>query len=190
MSDHRRTVSRKAFVLPGWVLVGVGLVAAAAAGWLVWIGVAAATGDDDPSAAPTAAATSASPEPSPEPSESEPTPTPTQTTEPEPEPTEPEPTESSEPAVDRSSIAVSVLNASRTSGLAATVGQRVQAAGWSVGAVGNWRGYVPQNSVYYPAGFEQQARQLAADLGIASVAPLQNGMTSSRLTVLVIGPVG
>lgn len=189
MSDHRRTVSRKAFVMPGWALLGVGLVALVAAGWLVWIGVDAATGSGDatPSAAPSAVATT--PTPSPEPSD-EPTPTPTRTTEPSPEPTEPEPTETTEPAVDRTSIAVSVLNASRSQGLAATVGQRVQAAGWSVGAVGNWRGYVGQNTVHYPAGFEVQARQLADDLGIAAVAPLQNGMSGSRLTVLLIGPAG
>ncbi len=186
MSDHRRTVSRKAYVLPGWGLLLVLLLVVGGAGWLGWLVV---SGDDDgaaPTAAPTASATaeptpdtSASPTPS---ASAEPTPSATEPTPTEPTPTEPEPTA----GADRSAIGVSVLNASRTGGLAATVSQQVEAAGWTVGAVGNWRGSVAENSVHYPQGREAEARLLAEDLGIAAVAPVQNGMTTERLTVLLV----
>ncbi|RYY42692.1 MAG: LytR family transcriptional regulator [Actinomycetales bacterium] len=108
---------------------------------------------------------------------------------PEPEPTETSEPEPTEPAVDRSSIQVSVLNASRTQGLARTVGQRVTAEGWTVGAVGNWRGYSAANTVHYPQGREAEARQLADDLGIQAVAPIVNGMSGQRLTIVLVGPV-
>lgn len=181
MSDHRRTVTRKALVLPGWVMLLVAALVLAGTGWLGWLVV---TGDDDaaPAASPSPTATATS-EPAPTPT---PTPTPTQTT-PSPEPTETE--ETAEPEVDRSSIAVSVLNASRTTGLARTASQRVQAAGWTVGAVGNWRGYVPATTVFHPAGREAEARQLAEDLGVTAVSPAQSGMSAQRLTVVLVGPL-
>lgn len=188
MSDHRRTVTRRALVLPTWALLAVGGVVVLAGAWLAWLVV---TGPDD-DGAPVASASSS-------PAASEPSatssPEPTGTTEPEPSETpEPEPTETSEPeptepAVDRSSIQVSVLNASRTQGLARTVGQRVTAEGWTVGAVGNWRGYSAANTVHYPQGREAQARQLADDLGIQAVAPIVNGMSGQRLTIVLVGPV-
>lgn len=185
MSDHRRTVTRRAFVLPAWALVCSGVLVLVAAGWLAVLLVGGP--DDSPTAAPAPASaapttpspTTSSPEPSPSPEPSE-----------EPEPTEEPSEEPSEDAgVDRSSIAVSVLNATRTPGLARTVGQQVTAAGWTVGAVGNWRGYSAANTVHYPQGREAEARQLADDLGIQAVAPAVNGMSGSRLTIVLVGPV-
>lgn len=187
MSDHRRTVTRRALVLPTWALLAVGAVVVLAAAWLAWL-LVTGPGKDAPVAS--ASSSPAASEPS-----ATPTPEPSETTEPEPSGTpEPEPTETSEPeptepAVDRSSIQVSVLNASRTPGLARTVGQRVTAEGWTVGAVGNWRGYSAANTVHYPQGREVEARQLADDLGIQAVAPLANGMSGQRLTIVLVGPV-
>lgn len=184
MSDHRRTVTRRALVLPTWALLAVGGVVVLAGAWLAWL-LVTGPGDDAPVAS--ASSSPAASEPS-----ATPTPEPTETTEPEPSETpEPEPTETSEPepAVDRSSIQVSVLNASRTQGLARTVGQRVTAEGWTVGAVGNWRGYAAANTVHYPQGREAEARQLADDLGIQAVDPIVNGMSGQRLTIVLVGPV-
>lgn len=170
-------------MLPAWALVSSGVLVLLAAAWLAVLVVG---GDDEPataaSSAPasTAPATTAAPtesvEPTPEP---DPSPSPEPSDEPEPEPSGP----------DRSAVAVSVLNASRTQGLAATVGQRVTAAGWTVGAVGNWQGYSAANTVHYPQGREAEARLLADDLGIAAVAPSLNGMSGTRLTIVLIGPV-
>jgi pyruvate/2-oxoglutarate dehydrogenase complex dihydrolipoamide acyltransferase (E2) component len=183
VSDHRRTVTRRALVLPTWALLAVGGVVVLAGAWLAWLLVTGPDGDDAPVAS--ASSSPAATEPS-----ATPTPEPTETTEPEPSETpEPEPTETSEPAVDRASIQVSVLNASRTQGLARTVGQRVTAEGWTVGAVGNWRGYSAANTVHYPQGREAEARQLADDLGIQAVAPIVNGMSGQRLTIVLVGPV-
>lgn len=188
MSDHRRTVTRRALVLPTWALLAVGAVVVLAGAWLAWLVVTGPDGDGTPvaSASSSPAASESSATPTPEPTETT-EPEPTETPEPEPtETTEPEPTE---PAVDRASIQVSVLNASRTQGLARTVGQRVTAEGWTVAAVGNWRGYSAANTVHYPQGREAQARQLADDLGIQAVAPLANGMSGQRLTIVLVGPV-
>lgn len=191
MSDHRRTVTRRALVLPTWALLAVGAVVVLAGAWLAWLLVTGPDGDGSPVA-------SASSSPTPTEQTSTPSPEPTASAEPtespepdstEPEPTEPEPTETTEPPVDRSSIQVSVLNASRTQGLARTVGQRVTAEGWTVGAVGNWRGYSAANTVHYPQGREAQARQLADDLGIQAVSPTVNGMSAQRLTIVLVGPV-
>ncbi|KQP84238.1 LytR C-terminal domain-containing protein [Aeromicrobium sp. Leaf291] len=181
MSDHRRTVTRRALVLPTWALLAVGGVVVLAGAWLAWLLV---TGPDDDAPVASASSSPAASEPS-----ATPTPEPTETTEPEPEPTETSEPEPTEPAVDRSSIQVSVLNASRTQGLARTVGQRVTAEGWTVGAVGNWRGYSAANTVHYPQGREAEARQLADDLGIQAVAPIVNGMSGQRLTIVLVGPV-
>lgn len=184
MSDHRRTVSRRALVLPSWALLTIGVVVVLAAAWLAWL-LATGSGDEASSSAASPAPTAtqeptATPTPTPEP-------TPSETTEPEPEPTEsPEPTE---PTVDRSSIQVSVLNASRTQGLARTVGQRVTAEGWTVAVVGNWRGFSAANTVHYPQGREAEARRLADDLGIEAVSPILNGMSGQRLTIVLVGPV-
>jgi cytoskeletal protein RodZ len=188
VSDHRRTVTRRAFVLPAWALVSTGVVVLAAAAWLVVLLVA---GPDDagPVAAPSPSATTTAPTPT---ASEDPSPEPTEEATPDPEPSEeatPEPSADATPAPDRGAIAVSVLNASRTPGLARSVGQRVTAEGWTVGAVGNWRGYSAANTVHYPAGREAEARLLADDLGIQAVQPALNGMSGQRLTIVLVGPV-
>lgn len=170
-------------MLPAWFFVVVavlslgGLGVAGAVAWDV-----TRSGDEPAVAAPSPDPTPtepADPEPS-EPQPSEPQPT---------EPTasaEPSPTPSPTPTVSRSDVAVSVLNATRTPGLAAQVSGQVTAAGWTVAATGNWAGGAAQTAVHYPPGREAEARLLAADLGIDSVVPSVQGMNTERLTVLLL----
>lgn len=183
MVEHRRTVSRRGSVLPAWFFVVVavlslgGLGVAGAAAWDL-----TRAGDDPASAAP-------APDPTPTPTP-EPEPTGTEPVEPEEtEPTaspEPTPSPSPTPTVSRSDVAVSVLNATRTPGLAAQVSGRVSAAGWTVAATGNWAGGAAQTAVHYPPGREAEARLLADDLGIGAVVPAVQGMNTERLTVLLL----
>ncbi len=175
---HRRTPSRPTLVLPGWFFVVSGVVTLAALVWLALIAVDDLRSDDDTSATP--ASTSA---PSPSPSATTASPTPTRTTaRPTPSRTTPSPT----PDVDRSSIAVDVLNGTRTPGLARQSSGSVQRTGWTVGAVGNWRGAVAATTVYYPAGREAEAKQLAKDIGVQTTAPAVAGMRTDRLTVVLL----
>lgn len=182
MVEHRRTVSRRGSVLPAWFFVVVAVLS------LGGLGVAGAAAWDVTRSGEEPAAAAPSPDPTPtESAEPEPT-------EPEPEPEETEPTASPEPSptpsptatVTRSDVAVSVLNATRTPGLAAQVSGRVSAAGWTVAATGNWAGGGAQTAVHYPPGREAEARLLADDLGIAAVAPAVQGMNTERLTVLLL----
>lgn len=188
MSDHRRTVTRRAFVLPSWALVASAVLVLAAAGWL---GLLVVDGDDGPvrtasaSASPSPTPTS-SPTPTVDPTPSA-TPSPTASATPSPTPT-PTPTRTT-PPVDRTAVPVSVLNATRTPGLARSAGAVVTARGWTLAGVGNWRGYTPANTVYYPAGREAEARRLAADLGVSAVAPAPAGINQQRLTLVVVAPV-
>ena len=168
-------------MLPAWFFLVVavvslgGLGAAGAAAWDL-------TRGDEPAAAAPAPA----PSPSPTPSES-PGPDPTETTEPEPTASpEPTPTPTPTPTVGRSDVAVSVLNATRTPGLAAQVAGQVTAAGWTVSATGNWAGGAAQTAVHYPPGREAEAQLLADDLGIVAVVPAVQGMNTERLTVLLL----
>ena len=171
MVDHRRTPGRKAYVLPGWFLT---LTAAACVAGLIGLGWVAFFGSDDSPA--TVAATST------------PTPTPTPTPSPTPSPSEsPTPSSKPKPAVSRKHIDVTVLNATRTHGLARQVGARVTAAGWTLRSVGNWRSGRPESAVYFPRGHKPEARLLAKDLGIDAVLPVVTGMRTDRLTVVLLG---
>lgn len=176
MVDHRRTPGRKAYVLPGWFL---GAAAAACVLGLVALGWLTFLVDDDPEPAvatstPTATVTP-TPTQSPSPSES---PTPSES---------PSPSKEPEPEVSRDDIAVSVLNATRTVGLASQVARRVEKAGWTVGSIANWTTGTAQTAVHFPRGRRAEARLLAKDLGIDAVLPATTGMRSDRLTVLLLG---
>ena len=172
--DHRRTVSRRAFVPPVWLIVTAlvaVVVGAAGIGWLAWD----ATRDSDPT--PAASATeSASEEPTPEPTTAEPT-TPAPTTQAPPPPTE--------PAVDRSP-GVSVLNGTGINGLASQAAERLGDLGWPDLRTGDTGGTYPENTVYFPPQLEAQAQTLAQDLGITRVRPSVDGMRDDRLTAVLI----
>ena len=132
---------------------------------------------DDDTPTPSVATSTPTPTPSPTPS---PTPTPSASPTPSPKP-KPKPT------VSRKDIDVTVLNATRTVGLARQVSARVKAAGWTVASVGNWRTGAAQTAVHFPRGRKAEARLLAKDLGIDAVLPSTNGMRSDRLTAILLG---
>jgi type IV secretory pathway VirB10-like protein len=175
VSDHRRTPGRKAYVLPGWFLALTAAACVAGVLGLAWV-VFFAPDDDSP---PTQSAATSTPTATPSPT---PSPTPTASPTPKPKP-KPKP----KPAVNRKSIDVTVLNATRTTGLARQVSARVRAAGWTVASVGNWRTGAAQTAVHFPGGRKAEARLLAKDLGIDAVLPSTRGMRSDRLTVILLG---
>ena len=162
--DHRRSPSRNLFVPSSWFIFFTIAVCLAAAGTLGWLLV---KGDDDNGTAtpPNASATT-------------PAPTPT--------PTDPTPTETAAPVAREAQV--SVLNNSGVPGAASAFATKVRAAGWTVGGVGNWRGSVGQNTVYFPQGLQDQAEQLAKDVGIERVKPRVDPMRADRLTIILSGP--
>ena len=166
-----------AFALPAlWLLFGL-------AGGFVIISVVNG-GDDAPPAAettkgPTAKPTTAAPT-------KKPVAKPTTKATPKPKPT-PKPTPTSTPAPTRS-VTVSVYNQVGIGGLARRVAGQLQALGWPVGAVDDWRGGVPQDTVYFPAGRQGEAQLLAGDLGISRVMAAAPNMSTSALTVVLASP--
>ncbi len=171
--DHRRTVSRRAYVPPVWLIV-VALVAvvvgAAGIGWLAWD----ATRDADPDPVASSAGTT---EPTPAPSTPAPsTPAPTTEAPPPPPPT---------PVVDRSP-GVSVLNGTGIDGLASKAADLLGDRGWPDLRTGDTGGSYPENTVYFPPQLEAQAQTLAEDLGITRIRPSVDGMRDDRLTVVLI----
>ncbi len=173
--DHRRTPSRNLFVPSSWFVVltvGACLASVAVIGWLLVEGDAST----EVATPPSATATTTAPEPT-DTADPTPTPTPTET------PTASEP----EPAVARDTP-VSVLNNTGVAGAATTFATKVESAGWTVGGVGNWRGSIGENTVYYPAGLQDQAQQLANDVGITRVKPAVDNMRTDRLTIILSGP--
>ncbi|NHC16033.1 LytR C-terminal domain-containing protein [Motilibacter deserti] len=118
-----------------------------------------------------------------------PTPTPTPSRTPRPTPTPPTPSSEGAGGGDEGELRdlqVVVLNQTGRNGLAAATASRLRAAGWTVAAVGNFRGTVPSTTVYYPDGAEAAARALAADLeGTDRVRPRFSTLSSTRLTVVL-----
>ena len=172
MVDHRRTPGRKAYVLPGWFLT---LTAAACVAGVIGLGWVVLFGSDE--STPTGAAATSTPSPT---STMTPSPTPSPSESPTPSPTP-------EPTVSRKDIDVTILNATRTRGLARQVSARVEKAGWTVRSVGNWRSGLAESAVHFPRGHKPEARLLAKDLGIDAVRPVVNGMRTDRLTVVLLG---
>lgn len=122
-----------------------------------------------------------------EPSLSEP-PTETSVSTPKPSPTakkSPSATPRTEPpSVPRPTVVV--FNQTSRNGLAAAFAVRLEAAGWRVRAVDNWRGTVPQTTVYYPRGERRAAQALAAAFaGVDRIHPRVSGMPAKDLTVIL-----
>jgi hypothetical protein len=172
--DHRRTPTGKAYVPASWFIVLTILLVVGAVGWLGWLFV-----DDDPE---TPSAGTTTPPPS---LTTTPAPTPSKTTETTPSPKPSKTTEA--PKVQRDAP-VSVLNNTTIQGLAATYSAKVRAAGWNNVTIGNWRGSIAGNSVYFPPQLEAQAKLLADDLGISRVLPSVAPMRTDRLTIILAGP--
>ncbi|WP_432945980.1 LytR C-terminal domain-containing protein [Kribbella sp. CA-253562] len=81
--------------------------------------------------------------------------------------------------------AVEIYNNTSRKGLAQAVGSRAEQAGWSVTGADNWRGKIVTSTVYYPAGMQAEAAQLAQDLGIPRIKDALDNMKKDRLTVIL-----
>ncbi|TWD81811.1 LytR cell envelope-related transcriptional attenuator [Kribbella amoyensis] len=142
-----------------------------------------------PSSTPTDAPTSA---PTTEPS-TEPTGAPTSVpaTEPTSAPTDPATTEPTGVPTQKSTLppsqrpAVEVYNNTKRKGLAEDVGNRARQAGWTVSGADNWHGKIVGSTVYYPAGMQAEAGQLAQDLGLDRIKEALSNMKKDRLTVIL-----
>jgi hypothetical protein len=172
--EHRRTPSPKAYVPASWFIVLTIMLCVGAAGWLGWLIV---DSDDATPAADTTATASTPPT----------TPAPTTPTSDAPT-TEPTPSDEPTDEAPKRTAAVSVLNNTTIRGLASTFSSKVRESGWTVAVVGNWRGSVPGNTVYYPPGQKAQAELLGDDVGIGRVLPSVSPMSMDRLTIILSGP--
>ena len=85
-------------------------------------------------------------------------------------------------------MTVSVYNQIGIGGLARRVAGQLQSLGWPIGTVSDWRGGVPQDTVYFPAGRQGEAELLARDLGISRIMPAIANMSSQALTVVLASP--
>ena len=132
------------------------------------------TGSQSQGTAPAApTTTSTSPPASPTPSTSAGTPT--------------SKTTSSPPAgsVDRSTP-VTVLNATRTSGLAASVAATLRSSGWTVPTTDNYRRAQPPTTVYYAgADLRATAKAVADDVGGDPKVERSDEFGTGRITVVI-----
>jgi hypothetical protein len=111
----------------------------------------------------------------PPPGQSTPTRTPTPTPTPTPAPT---------PLAAKASVII--LNQSGVSGLAAQVRDRLQAGGWTVTGIDDFRGNVPATTVYYPPGLQAAAKALMAQFPeIGRIRPAFSGISATQLTVIL-----
>ena len=173
--DHRRTPVGNSLILPLWAILLSALLCVGAAIWFVL--TIDANDSTTPSASATTSASTAA-EPTSEPAPSDPTSEPSETEPPEVEPT-------ADPVA--RDIEVAVYNNSRVTGLARSTADKVRAAGWTVTGTGNWRGSIPETTVYYPDGFDEQAKLLGRDLDFGRVMPATAGMRDDRLTLILTG---
>lgn len=186
-SGDRRETDRRARPWLGVVLPVVWLSLGLLGGYLVISLVG--SGDDAPPAAETSQGPTATQRGSDRES-TKPTPKPKRTTKPTPkaEPTtEPTTEATTQPPVTRS-VPVSVYNQVGIGGLARRVAGQAQALGWPIGAVADWRGSVPQDTVYFPAGRQGEAQLLGSDLGISRILPTVGNMSATNLTVVLASP--
>lgn len=84
-------------------------------------------------------------------------------------------------------IPVVVLNSTSTAGLAGRVSDYLDGLGWSTGPIGNFTVTTEQTTVYYPEGYEDAARALAAaapgsGIRVAAVIP---EVSAAALTVVL-----
>lgn len=137
--------------------------------------------------APTQSAQVSSKGPSAKPTATTKKPTPKPTTKPTPQPTTQPTTEPTQAPASRA-VPVSVYNQIGIGGLAGRVAGQLRTLGWTVGTVADWRGGVPQDTVYFPAGQQAEATLLAQDLAISRVLPATANMSTTGLTVVLASP--
>lgn len=82
--------------------------------------------------------------------------------------------------------AVTVLNDSRRTGLAAHVAAELRARGWPIRDTGNFRGRVAMTTAYYAAGQRSAAQELAREFPqVKRIAPRFAGLPGVGLTLVV-----
>jgi hypothetical protein len=85
----------------------------------------------------------------------------------------PEPTVE-EGGIVKGDVEVAVLNATAVPGLAAKVGDDVEANGYALGAVTNSETPADETTVLFERGHEEEARSVARDLGLKDVSPVDS----------------
>ena len=98
-------------------------------------------------------------------------------------PTVPPSAPASIPASERP--AVEVYNNTARKGLAEDVAIRARQTGWIVTGKDNWHGKIVASTVYFPAGMQAEATQLAKDIGIARTKDALPNMKKDRLAVIL-----
>jgi hypothetical protein len=81
--------------------------------------------------------------------------------------------------------AVEVYNNTPRKGLAEDVSIRARQAGWTVAGRDNWHGKIVTSTVYFPAGMQAEATQLAKDIGVGRIKDALDNMKKDRLTVIL-----
>jgi cytoskeletal protein RodZ len=100
--------------------------------------------------------------------------------------TTPQPTRTSIP-IDRT-VAVTVLNGTRTTGLASRVAADLRAKGWNVVSVGNWRGTGIGQTTVFVNGEKDAVATIKRDLPAIDRARAPIGaMNDGRMTVVIMG---
>ncbi|MEV8374864.1 LytR C-terminal domain-containing protein [Kribbella sp. NPDC056861] len=81
--------------------------------------------------------------------------------------------------------AVEVYNNTARKGLAEDVAIRARQSGWIVTGRDNWHGKIVASTVYFPAGMQAEAEQLAKDIGVARTKDALPNMKKDRLSVIL-----
>jgi pyruvate/2-oxoglutarate dehydrogenase complex dihydrolipoamide acyltransferase (E2) component len=81
--------------------------------------------------------------------------------------------------------AVEVYNNTARKGLAEDVAIRARQVGWTVAGADNWHGKIVTSTVYFPAGMQAEAAQLAKDIGVDRIKDALDTMKKDRLTVIL-----
>lgn len=97
----------------------------------------------------------------------------------------PTPTATQAPTVAR--LPVVVLNGTTKAGYAKQIGEALTAENWIIKSVGNWDGDKIETSlVFYPAGYEEAAKLLAASPSVMGLAvPAEGTIDQTVLTVVL-----
>jgi LytR cell envelope-related transcriptional attenuator len=189
-----RSADDKGQVLSSFAAVAA--VVAIVAGLLVLFGT---RGDNSaagskPNSTPAAKTSFSHPTSAPATTPGQPSTTPSQPTPSQPRPSQPtpsQPTPSAQPTVGSTPIPtaelpeVVVFNNTKRKGLADQVATKARAVGWRVAGADNWHGKVVTSTVYYPAGLQAEAAQLAKVLGIGRIKDALPNMQQDRLSVIL-----
>ncbi len=83
-------------------------------------------------------------------------------------------------------VPVIVLNQTSVSGLAAAFQAQLEAGGWTVAGIDDFRGNVPATTVYFPPGLRPVAKALMAQFPeIGRIRPAFPGISTTQLTVIL-----